>query len=73
MRISSPVLTRAANSWGIHALLIFKNTQCVISHKAFGLILYLNFEMIMEDLDEQKVRKCNYVWFGLIFFNYINV
>ena len=67
-RSRSAHLRGAANSWGIHALLIFKNTQCVITHKAVGLIVYLNFEKIMEDFDEQKVRKCNYVWFSLNLF-----
>jgi len=40
----------------------------MITHKAVGLIVYLNFEKIMEDFDEQKVRKCNYVWFSLNLF-----
>lgn len=37
-------------------------------HKALGLTLTLNFEKIIEDLDEQNMRKCNYVWFALNFF-----
>ena len=35
-------------------------------HKAFGLILYLVYEKILEILVNKKREKCNYVWIGLI-------
>jgi hypothetical protein len=34
----------------------FENTQCDTT-QALGLILYLNFEKIMEDVAEQKRKK----------------
>ena len=46
----------------------FLKMWSVIPRKALGLNLCLNFEKIREDFDEQKVRKCNYVWFGFNFF-----
>jgi len=41
---------------GICTLLVLKICS-LITHKAFRLILYLNFERIMEDVTGLKVRK----------------
>jgi len=43
-------------SSGTGAPVIFK-IRSVISHDALGLILYLNFEKIMEDSAEQKYSR----------------
>jgi hypothetical protein len=43
-------------SWEIRALSFLK-TRSVITHKALGLILCLNFEKIMKDLNEQQATK----------------
>lgn len=43
----------------------FKKISSVIPHKALVMILYLNFEKIVQDLAEQNARK-NVIRFGLV-------